>query len=155
MISLIQKEIVERKAWVEKDDFLELLTLAQSAPGPLALNASVFVGYRTGGVRGALSAVFGVVLPSFVIILVLALFFTQVKENEYVLAAFKGMRPAVVALIVAPMFTLAKNLRSAQMAVAGVALVAVWYFNISPIYCIVLGAVGGIVWMKTKIKKLK
>ncbi|MFI3331176.1 MAG: chromate transporter [Rikenellaceae bacterium] len=152
MIALIQKEIVEKRGWVKKDDFLELLTIAQTAPGPLALNSSVFVGYRVMGLKGALLAVIGVVLPSFLIILLVAMFFSRIKDNDYVEAAFKGMRPAVVALIVAPVFSLARNLNPAQMAVAVVTVVAVWYFGFSPIYCIIVGAVGGIAWMKTNIK---
>lgn len=154
MIPLIEREIVDKRKWVKKEDFLELLTLAQSAPGPLALNSSVFVGYRSAGYRGAVTAVLGVVIPSFVIILIIALFFRTIKDNRYVMAAFNGMRPAVVALIVTPIFTLSKGLNSKQIVVAAVAAVCVWYFAISPIYCIIVGAIGGILWMKYNTRKL-
>lgn len=153
MIPLIRKEIIEKRSWVEEDNFLELLTLAQSAPGPLALNASVFVGYRVNGYRGAVSSIVGVILPSFVIILLVAMFFAQIKDNQVVVAAFKGMRPAVVALIVAPVFTLAKGLGFSRIVLALVVAVIVWYLSISPVYCIVIGAVGGILYMMAKNRK--
>lgn len=146
MIPLIKKEIIEKREWIEEDNFLELLTLAQSAPGPLALNSAVFVGYRVAGYRGALSSIVGVIIPSFVIILLIAMFFHNVKDNAVVVAAFKGMRPAVVALIVAPIFSLAKGLGFWRIVLALAVAVVIWYFDISPIYCIIVGAIGGILY---------
>ena len=110
MIPLIEREMIDRRGWIARGDFLELLTLAQSAPGPIALNSAVFVGYKIAGYRGAFSAVAGVVLPSFVIILLIAIYFTDIRENRYVDAAFKGMRPAVIALIAAPILNLARGM---------------------------------------------
>lgn len=153
MIPLIKKEIIEKRGWIEEDNFLELLTLAQSAPGPLALNASVFVGYQVGGYRGAFSSIVGVIIPSFFIILLVAMFFANIKDNPTVVAAFKGMRPAVVALIVAPIFSLARGLGLSRIILAVVVAVIVWYFGISPIYCIIVGAVGGILYTLYKNHK--
>ena len=102
MIPLIQHEVIHRRRWIEERDFIDLLTLAQTAPGPIALNTAVFVGYKRRGYLGALSAIMGVIVPSFVVILIVAIFFASIRDNAYVDAAFKGMRPAVVALIVAP-----------------------------------------------------
>lgn len=93
MIPLIEREMIDRRGWIARGDFLELLTLAQSAPGPIALNSAVFVGYKIAGYRGAFSAVAGVVLPSFVIILLIAIYFTDIRENRYVDAAFKECAP--------------------------------------------------------------
>jgi chromate transporter len=111
MIPLIEREMIDRRGWIARGDFLELLALAQSAPGPIALNSAVFVGYKIAGYRGAFAAVAGVVLPSFVIILLIAIYFTDIRHNRYVEAAFKGMRPAVVALIAAPLLNLARGMR--------------------------------------------
>ena len=102
MIPLIEREVIDRRRWIERQEFLDLLTIAQSAPGPISLNTSVFVGYKLRGYAGAIASILGVVLPSYTIILAVALFFAGIRDNAAVDAAFKGMRPAVVALIIGP-----------------------------------------------------
>ena len=143
MIPLIQHEVIHRRRWIEERDFLDLLTLAQTAPGPIALNTVVFVGYKRRGYLGALSAILGVIVPSFLVILVVAIFFASIRDNAYVDAAFKGMRPAVVALIVAPIIGLTKGMRWWLVAVALVVALVVWYFGISPVWFLIAGAVVG------------
>jgi chromate transporter len=144
MIPLIQREVIEKNKWLKKEDFLDMLVLAQSAPGPIAVNTAVFVGYKTAGTMGAIMAALGTVLPSFIVILLLALFFVEARENRYVDAAFRAMRPAVVALIVAPLMGLVKGMKWYLMAVAAAVAVAVWYFGVSPIYFIAAGVLVGI-----------
>ena len=144
MIPLIQREVIERHKWIDSKDFLDMLVLAQSTPGPIAVNTAVFVGYKTKGVWGAIAATFGTVLPSFMVILVLAIFFAEVRENRYVDAAFRAMRPAVVALIVAPLMGLVKGMKWYLVAVAAAVAVAVWYFGFSPMYLIAGAVVVGI-----------
>ena len=143
MIPLIQHEVIHRRRWIEERDFLDLLILAQTAPGPIALNTAVFVGYKRRGYLGALSAIMGVIVPSFLVILVVAIFFASIRDNAYVDAAFKGMRPAVVALIVAPIIGLTKGMRWWLVAVALVVALVVWYFGISPVWFLIAGAVMG------------
>lgn len=143
MIPLIQHEVIHRRRWLEERDFVDLLTLAQTAPGPIALNTAVFVGYKHRGYMGALSAILGVIVPSFVIILVVAIFFASIRDNEWVDAAFKGMRPAVVALIVAPIMGLTKGMRWWLVAVALAVALVVWHFGISPVWFLIGGAVVG------------
>ena len=143
MIPLIQHEVIHRRRWIEERDFLDLLTLAQTAPGPIALNTAVFVGYKRCGYLGALSAIMGVIVPSFLVILVVAIFFASIRDNAYVDAAFKGMRPAVVALIVAPIIGLTKGMRWWLVAVALVVALVVWYFGVSPVWFLIAGAVVG------------
>lgn len=145
MIPLVQREVV-RKGWILEAQFLELLTLAQSAPGPLALNAAVFVGYRVKGYRGVALSVFGIILPSFVIILIIAIYLHSFRDNHVVAAVFKGIRPAVVALMLAPVFGFSKGLGWKRGVLAVVAAFLVWYFSISPVYLIIFGALGGIAW---------
>ena len=154
MIPLIEAEIINRRGWLARDEFMELLTLAQSSPGPIAINTSVFIGYKTRGVAGAAAAVCGAVLPSFICILVIAIFFAQVRHNVVVDAAFKGMRPAVVALIVVPVFSLARGMHPALMAVAVLAALAVWGLGWSPVLLIAAGAAAGIGWTLTIGKRL-
>ena len=145
MIPLIQREVIERRKWIEEKDFLDMLVLAQSTPGPIAVNTAVFVGYKIAGVLGAIMATLGTVLPSFIIILLLALFFAEVRENRYVDAAFRAMRPAVVALIVAPLIGLVKGMKWYLMAVSSAVAMAVWYFGFSPAYLIGVSLVIGVV----------
>ena len=145
MIPLIQREVIERRKWINEKDFLDMLVLAQSTPGPIAVNTAVFVGYKTAGTLGAISATLGTVMPSFIVILLLALFFAEVRENRYVDAAFRAMRPAVVALIVAPLIGLVKGMKWYLMAVSAAVAMAVWYFGFSPAYLIGLALVIGVI----------
>lgn len=146
MIPLIEREVIDRRTWVERSEFLDLLTLAQSVPGPIAVNTAVFVGYRIRGLRGAAAALLGTVLPSFTIILLIALFFADIRENPVVDAAFKGMRPAVVALIIGPVISLARGMRRPMLAVIAAAALAIWGLGWSPIYVLAAAAIGGITW---------
>ena len=144
MIPLIQREVIERHKWINSKDFVDMLVLAQSTPGPIAVNTAVFVGYKTAGVAGAVAATLGTVLPSFIVILLLALFFAEVRENRYVDAAFRAMRPAVVALIVAPLMGLVKGMKWYLIAISAAVALLVWYFGFSPMYLIAGGVAVGI-----------
>ena len=99
MIPLIQKEAVEKKGWVTDDDILEIIAIAESTPGPIAINSATFVGYRTCGFWGAACATFGVVLPSFVIILLISYILREFQQIKAVQYAFNGIRAGVVALL--------------------------------------------------------
>lgn len=146
MIPLIEREMIDKRHWIERDDFLELLTIAQTAPGPLALNTAVFVGYKIGGPWGVTASVLGVTLPSFIIILLIAMYFSDIRENRYVDAAFKAMRPAVVALIAAPIFNLARGMGWWKIGLAIIAALVVWLLGISPIWFIIAGAAAGLAY---------
>ncbi len=154
MIPLIKDEVIGRRKWVREDSFLELLTLAQSAPGPISLNTAVFVGYSARGFKGALCALAGVVLPSFVIILVIAIFFQRIAENKYAAAALKGMRPAVIALMLGPVLGLSKGLGFWRILAALAAAAGVWWVGLSPIYFILAGATVGIALTFRNIKSV-
>ncbi|WP_295940860.1 chromate transporter [uncultured Alistipes sp.] len=155
MIPLIEQELIVKRRWIEHDEFIDLLTLAQSVPGPIAINTSVFVGYKMHGVWGALAALMGSVLPSFAIILAIALLFADIRHNPVVDAAFKGMRPVVVALIVAPVITLARGLHWSMYVVIAASALAVWKLGWSPIYILMAAAVAGIAWTLYITKKAK
>ena len=154
MIPIIQYEVVNRRKWLDEKEFVELLTIAQAAPGPISLNTAVFVGYKCKGYRGALAAIMGVVIPSFVIILLVAIFFHTMRDNRWVDAAFRGMRPAVVALIVAPIVGLTKGLHCVLVAVAAATALTVWYFGFSPVWLLLAGAVGGALWAAKRGKEI-
>jgi chromate transporter len=109
MLPLIQREVVDRRGWIDEHEFLNMIALAQAAPGLIAVNSAIFIGWRVGGWKGVCGAVLGAVLPSFLIILAIAMVFSDWKELPAVEAAFKGVRPAVVALIAAPLVKLTKT----------------------------------------------
>ncbi len=153
MIPFIEAEIVTKKGWVAKEDFLDLLAIAQSAPGVFAVNIAIFIGYRLRGVRGCIVTALGAILPSFLIILCIALFFLRFKENPTVEAIFRGIRPAVVALIAAPTFNLAKaaKINRYTIWIPIISALLILLLGFSPIWIILLAGIGGYVW-KLKIK---
>ena len=155
MIPVIEREVIDRRGWIERRDFLDLLTLAQSAPGPIVLNTAVFVGYKLRGLRGALAALTGVVIPSFTAILLIALLFADIRQNPWVDAAFRGMRPAVVALIAAPVLSLARRMHRALYVVIAAAALAIWGLGWSPVYLLAAAAAGGIAWELFIAKRLR
>jgi len=114
MLPLIQREVVDSRHWINEEEFLNMIALAQAAPGIIAVNSAIFIGWRIDGWRGMCGAVLGAVLPSFLIILAIAMVFSEWKELPWVEAAFKGIRPAVVALIAAPLFKMSKSAMNAQ-----------------------------------------
>jgi chromate transporter len=150
MIPLIEKEVVDKKQWIDREDFLDMLALAQSAPGPIAINTAVFVGYKMAGIPGMIFTVLGSVLPSFIIILIIASFFVGIKDSEAVERAFKGIRPAVVALIAAPVLRLGKSAKINRKTIIIPILVAVLvaFAKITAVYIILAAAVLGILYGK-------
>lgn len=150
MISIIEKEVVHKHHWVERDEFLDLLAIAQAMPGILAVNIAVVVGDRLRGVKGSLCAALGSIIPSFLMILAIAIFLTPetIKTNETLNAMFKGIRPAVVALILAPLVTSAKVAKLNRITIFIPIVTALLIYSglpyiSNPIVFIILGIVGG------------
>ena len=154
MISIIEREIVDKHHWIEREEFLDLLAIAQSLPGILAVNIATAVGDKIKGSRGSMVAAAGTILPSFLIILAIAIFLTPeiIKNNRVVAAIFMGIRPAVVALIIAPVITSAKAAKLKWKTVWIPFVVALMIsldlgLVSNPILYIVLGGLGGfLVW---------
>jgi len=153
MLPLIQREVVDR-GWMTKEDFIDLFSVAQSLPGIFAVNIAIFVGYKLKKIRGGVICALGSILPSFLIILAIALFFTQFKDNEWVEKAFKGLRPAVVALIAVPCLTTARSIKlsSKQLIIPVIAALLIWKAEISPVWIIIAAIIGGI-YYGLRIKK--
>ena len=152
MIPLIEKYVVERNRWLSKEEFIDLLSVAQSAPGVFAVNISIFIGYKLRKLSGAVAAALGCVAPSVIIILLIAMFFNGFRENEIVNNIFKGIRPAVVALIAAPVFSLAKSARIGwtNVWIPLLSALLIVAMGLSPMYIIMLAVVGGLVWGRVK-----
>ena len=161
MIPLVRDEVVEKKHWIAEDEFLNMLALAQSAPGVMAVNTAIFVGYKLHGLRGMVAALLGSVLPSFLIILLIATVFLEWKDYPQVEAVFKGIRPAVVALIAAPLYKMSKPLfktggkwvRVAGAVLIIVATLIIWLCKVSAIYVILATIIIAIIIVKFTSRK--
>lgn len=138
MIAAIKKELVERE-WLTDEDFIDIITLAQTAPGLFAVNISILTGHRLRGTKGSVVATIASCLPPFLIILAVAIFFTSFKDNEYVIKAFKGIRPVVVALIGVPMIDMIKatKMRWWSWLIVLSSMILVCVLSVSPIYILI------------------
>lgn len=138
MIPLIKDEL-DKRHWIGEDELPDIIALAQSAPGILAVNVSIFTGYKIRGVKGSIAATCGTVLPSFLSILAIALVFTNFQDNPMVIRIFKGIRPVVVSLIAAPMISMAKKADRHwwEWAVTIASLLLVAFMEVSPIYVVI------------------
>ena len=147
MIPLIQRETVENHKWITDDDILEIIAIAESTPGPIAINSATFVGYRTAGVLGAMCATIGVVLPSFVIILAISFVLRQFQEIKAVQYAFNGIRAGVLALLFKALWTMYKKAPKGWVSyvVMAAAFVLTAFVKINLIFVILGCAVFGLV----------
>ena len=138
MIAAIKSELTE-KGWLKEEDFIDIITLAQTAPGLFAVNISILTGHKLRGTKGSVVATIASCLPPFLIILLVAIFFTSFKDNEYVIRAFKGIRPVVVALIGVPMIDMIKatKMRWWSWVIVVSSMVLVCFMNVSPIYILI------------------
>lgn len=155
MLPLIQNAVVDKKKWLSDKEFIDMLAIAQSMPGPIALNTAIFVGNKHKGVKGSIFTSLGIILPSFITILLLVIVFTQFRENVVVESVFKGIRPAVVALIFAPLLRMGKNadITWQTLWIPIVVALIVGLLNVSPILIIVLAITLGILYSMV-IKKI-
>lgn len=152
MLPLIQREVVDRQHWIDEEEFLNMIALAQAAPGIIAVNSAIFIGWRCGGWKGMLGAILGAVLPSFCIILAIAMVFRNYQDQPAVEAVFKGIRPAVVALIAAPLLKMAKaaKITWATAAVPVVAALLIWLVDLSPVWIILITIVATLAYTYLK-----
>ncbi len=152
MLPLIEREIIDRKKWIESEEFLNVLAIAQSLPGPIAVNTATFVGYKLRGVSGCLAAVLGTVMPSFLCMILIALFFVGIKDNATVAAVFTGIRPAVAALIAASAWSLWQKAKMTRLT-GGLAIAAalcVWLAGLSPAWIVLAVALAGAMYPLAK-----
>lgn len=148
MLPIIQKELVSNKELISDEEFLDAIALAQAAPGSVALNTSVYVGYRIKGLGGAIASTMGSVLPSFIIILLIAMYFFQFRSNPIVDRVFMGIRPAIVALIVSAVYKMWVNSRKTYVKfLASIAtLVLVVFTSLNPIWIVIAGALISVLY---------
>ena len=153
MIPLIQAELGKR-GWISEDELPDIVALSQSAPGVMAVNISIFAGNKLRGFKGSLAATLGSILPSFIIILAIAMLFTAFKDNPWVIKAFKGIRPVVISLIAVPMINMARKSCKSWWTwlIAISALILVAFLNVSPIYIIICVLIIGFTVTYYKMK---
>ena len=148
MVPIMEKEIVDRKGWLTREEFMDILIVAQSTPGLFAINMASHIGNKARGVLGGVVGSLGVALPSIVVILLIAMFFRTFKDNVYIEKIFMGIRPAVVALIAAPCFSMARTAKISiyNLWIPVVACILITAFGVSPIWIILVAGLAGYVW---------
>ena len=151
MLSMIQGEVVTRYGWVSSQEFTDIVAISQMTPGPIGINAATYVGFTsTGSVWGSIIATFAVVLPSFILMLTISKFFLKYQKHPIVESIFNGLRPAVVALIAAPTFTMGRSakINRYNLWIPVVSAILIWLLGFSPIWIIIAAGVGGFLWGK-------
>lgn len=155
MVPLMEKEVVDNKQWLDKEEFMDILVVAQSTPGLFAIDMASHIGYKLCGIKGGIVGALSVAAPSIVAILLIAMFFHAFNDNIYIEKIFRGIRPAVVALIAAPCFSMARtakiNRRNIWIPVVSALLISA--FGVSPIYIILVAGVGGYIYGRLKSGK--
>jgi len=150
MVPMMEKEVVDKHQWLSKEEFLDIYAVSQATPGIFAVDMASHIGYKLGGIRSGIWASLGVVAPSIVIILGIAILFSQFKDNIWVEAFFKGVRPAVVALLAIPIFSMAKSAKITwhNLWIPILATILIWWCGVSPAWIIFAAGLGGFLWGK-------
>ena len=161
MIALLENEFVEKKKWLEKDEFLDVAAIAESTPGPIAINAATYIGYKNSGVIGSMIATLGICIPSFVIIYAISLFFDAFLSLTLVAYAFKGIQICVVYLILTAGLKMLKQMKKTvfNMIIISITLICMIVFSLFAVkfstifYILISGACGVAVYLLGKIRK--
>lgn len=154
MIPLMEREVVDHRGWLSREEFLDCLSLSQAMPGVFAVNMATIIGRKLGGFRGVLCAVLGNILMPITLILLIAMTLRIFRDNAVVEHIFMGLRPAVVAMIAAPVFRMAKSAKVtwSNCWIPIIAALLIWLLGVSPVYVILIAIVGGLLWGKLKIE---
>ena len=157
MLSMVEKAVVDQKKWIASDEFWDLIAIVQSLQGVFAVNTALYVGHKIACKRGAVAAMLGAIIPSIVIILLLATIFREYRDMPVVERIFKGIRPCVVALILAPSLRMIKSAKitwkTAIIPIATVALI--WWLKVSPAWVILVAIAGSLVYALIINRKAK
>ena len=148
MLSMVEKAVVDQKKWIPNDEFWDMIAVVQSLPGVFAVNTALYVGHRVAGTKGAFAAMLGAIIPSITIILLLATVFREYRDQPVVERIFKGIRPCVVALILAPSLRMIKSAKVTwKTAIIPIATVfLIWWLKISPAYVILAAIAGSLIY---------
>lgn len=154
MVPLMQAEVVDNRKWITEDEFLDILVISQTFPGAIAVNTSIFIGYKIKGIRGALLALFGTILPSFFIILLVVSFFMQFRDNHYVNLVFKGIGAAVPAMILAAVISLTKSMKKnyLNLTIIILSVASISLLNVHPVIVILVSGFYGYFFLGRKVE---
>lgn len=157
MLSMVEKAVVDQKKWIASDEFWDMIAIIQSLPGVFAVNTALYVGQKVAGRKGAFASMLGAILPSIIIILFLATVFREFRDNPVVECIFKGIRPCVVALILAPSLRMIKSAKVTwKTAIIPIlAVFLIWWCKISPAYVILTAIAGSLVYALIIERKAK
>ena len=157
MLSMVEKAVVDKKRWIPSDEFWDMIAIIQSLPGVFAVNTALYVGHKINGVRGAVAAMLGAIIPSITIILLLATVFREYRDLPVVERVFKGIRPCVVALILAPSLRMIKSAKVTwKTAIIPIlAVFLIWWCKVSPAIVILAALAGSIIYALIMEKKVK
>ena len=165
MVAIIERELVEKKKWIEHEEFMDVIAIAESTPGPIAINSATYIGYKMAGFFGSLFATLGVVLPSFIIIVIISLFYEQFIQIELVKYAFNGIQACVAYLILSAGLKMFKKLKKTVLnvilfilTISGIIIFTLFFpqIDISSIFYILIGGlVGVVVYLINYFKKAK
>ena len=159
MLSMIQGEVVTSHQWISSSEFTDIVAISQMTPGPIGINSATYVGYTAvsnagyseiWAIVGSVTATLAVILPSFILMIAISKFFLKYQKHPMVEAVFRGLRPAVVALIAAPTFTLAKSakINRYNLWIPIISALLIWLLGVSPVYVIALAGIGGFIYGK-------
>ena len=148
MISLMEREVVEKHSWISKEDMSDMIVISESTPGPISVNIATFVGFKVAGFLGAFCSTLGLVLPSFLIIILLSSILDILQDNIIFQNAFFGIRAAVVALILKTFVSMYKEFpkKAFTYFILGLTFISVLFLNIKAIYMIILAAIMGLIY---------
>ncbi|WP_338787202.1 chromate transporter [Metabacillus sp. FJAT-53654] len=154
MIPLIEREVVDKKKWINHEDVTDVFAIAESIPGAIAINSSTFIGYRIGGIRGAIAALLGVFLPTFLIVVVLSIVFLQIQNNPKIEAAFQAIRASIVALIVYAGYMIGKTaiIDKTTLVISVGSMAILFFLHLHPVLIIFFGIILGILLVNVKRK---
>ena len=157
MLSMVEKAVVDKKKWIPADEFWDMIAIVQSLPGVFAVNTALYVGHKIAGRKGAAAAMLGAIIPSIVIILLLATIFREYRDLPVVERIFKGIRPCVVALILAPSLRMIKSAKITWKTaiIPIVTVLLIWLCKISPAIVILAAILGSLIYALTMEKKAK
>ncbi|MDD3819567.1 MAG: chromate transporter [Actinomycetota bacterium] len=157
MLPLIEREIVENKGWLSQEEMVDIFAISQSFPGAVAINSAIFIGKKICGYTGALFALLGTILPSFVIITIVAIIFERISDISFIKAAFKGISSAVVALLIVAAIRVGKTAirDKSGILIFIIALVLLVIIKIHPVYVIIMGILSGLLIYFIKISNIK
>ena len=155
MLPMIEKEIVEKKGWLAESAMSDMVAVAEATPGPIAVNMATFVGYQRGGFWGSFFSTLGLIIPSFVIILIISLCLALVKDNVWVQSAFRGIRAGVVALVINAGIKMTKQVPKMVVTVLAtvIAFALATFIKIDVVFIIIAGGLFGVIYQSVAAKK--